>query len=161
MSRPPNRRPWWLGIAVVAIGSLWLYQASTLQQVGGYAALGPGFFVTIVGLALVVLGLILLVQIARGETFEPQATESAEASVKGSAPALLWAAAGVLVPLVSMRSLGFPLTAMLAFALVTRAFGSRRLVFDCLLGLVLGTVCWFGFTRLGVSLGGILPLAGV
>jgi putative tricarboxylic transport membrane protein len=108
----------------------------------------------------VVLGLILLVQIARGETFEPQASESAEASAQGSVPALLWAAAAVLVPLFSMRPLGFPLTAMLAFALVTRAFGSRRLVFDCLLGLVLGTVCWFGFTRLGVSLGSILPLAG-
>jgi len=31
---------------------------------------------------------------------------------------------------------------------------------DCAIGLALGTICWLGFTRLGVTLGGALPLAG-
>ncbi len=155
-----KQRPWWLGLIVVAIGLLWFFQGRELPQLGGYAALGPGFFVTAIGGLLVLLGLILLVQIARGEQFTPQDAESAEAGAKVSWPALLYAAAAAAVPLLTMQRLGFPLTAMFSFALVTRAFGSRRIVFDCVIGLALGVICWLGFSKLGVSLGQIFPLMG-
>jgi putative tricarboxylic transport membrane protein len=59
-----------------------------------------------------------------------------------------------------MQPLGFPLTAMASFAMVTRAFGSRRVLLDCVIGLFLGIVCWLGFSRLGVNLGQALPFAG-
>jgi len=157
----PARRPWWLGLLVIAIGALWLQQGHSLPAGGGYAGVGPGAFVQIVGLALIALGLVLIAQIASGVSFEPQEAEDAEAGAKPSMRALAFAAAGAAVPLLTMRSLGFPLTAMLAFALVTHAFGSRRLVLDCAIGLLLGLGCWAGFTRLGVTLGGALPLAGV
>jgi len=159
-ANPPRRRPWWLGLAVIAIGAVWLQQGYALPKSGGYAGVGPGDFVMLVGAALIVLGLALLAQIARGDSFEPQEAESAEAGARPSRKALLFAAAGAAIPLLTMRPLGFPLTAMLAFALVTRAFGSRRVLFDCAVGLALGIICWLGFTRLGVTLGGALPLAG-
>ena len=38
-------------------------------------AIGPGFFPTAIGAGLVVLGLLLLVAVARGERFEPQEAE--------------------------------------------------------------------------------------
>jgi putative tricarboxylic transport membrane protein len=157
---PQTRRPWWLGLAVIAIGGLWLYQGQSLPQLGGYAALGPGFFVSVIGGLLMICGVTLLVQIARGETFNPQDAEDAEAESKASWPAFFYAAAGCSVPLLTMIPLGFPLTAMFSFALVTRAFGSKRIVMDSAIGLVLGIICWVGFSKLGVSLGGILPLAG-
>jgi len=155
---PKKQRPWWLGLAVIAIGLLWLFQGRSLPQLGGYAALGPGFFVTVIGGLIVLLGVILLVQIARGEQFTPQDTENAEANATVSWPSLLYAAAAAAVPLLTMQRLGFPLTAMFSFALVTRAFGSRRIVFDCMIGLVLGVICWIGFSKLGVNLGQIMPL---
>ncbi|GAA4326544.1 tripartite tricarboxylate transporter TctB family protein [Pigmentiphaga soli] len=156
-----RRRPWWLGLAVIAIGAVWLQQGFTLPSAGGYAGVGPGAFVEIVGLALIVLGLVLVAQMARGESFEPQDAEGAQAGAPPSTRAFLYAAAGAAVPLLTMRPLGFPLTAMLAFALVTRAFGSRRLLLDCAIGLVLGAICWAGFSALGVTLGGALPLLGI
>ena len=157
---PQRRRPWWLGLAVIAIGAVWVQQGYGLPKMGGYAGVGPGDFVMIVGLALIALGLALIAQIARGASFEPQEAESAEAGAPPSRKALAFAAAGAAIPLLTMRPLGFPLTAMLAFALVTHAFGSRRLALDCGIGLALGLICWFGFSRLGVTLGGALPLAG-
>lgn len=153
-------RPWWLGLVVIAIGAVWLQQGTTLPEMGGYAGVGPGAFVVIVGLALIVLGLALIAQIARGASFEPQDAEDAQADVRPSRRAFAFAAAGAAVPLATMQPLGFPLTAMLAFALVTHAFGSRRMLLDCGIGLALGLCCWWGFTRLGVTLGGALPLAG-
>ncbi len=155
-----HRRPWWLGLAIIGIGAVWLYEGSSLPQLGGYAALGPGFFVTLIGIALIGLGATLLVQIARGEDFQAQDSEDAEASIPASWRALTLAAAAAALPLLTMEPLGFPLTAMASFALVTRAFGSRRIVFDCLIGLVLGAVCWLGFMKLGVNLGGAFPPAG-
>ena len=157
----PRHRPWWLGLAVIAIGAVWLQQGYALPEMGGYAGVGPGAFVKVVGLALIALGLVLIAQIARGMSFQPQDAESAEAGARPSRRALAYAAAGAAVPLLTMAPLGFPLTAMLSFALVTHAFGSRRLVLDCVIGLVLGLACWAGFSQLGVTLGGVLPLAGV
>ena len=156
----PEKRPWWLGLLVVAIGALWFAQGMGMPALGGYAALGPGFFVTVVGALLMLMGGILIVQIARGETFSPQQTENAEAQARANWPSFLWALAGVAAPLAAMKPLGFPLTAMVAFSLVTRAFGSRRLLLDAAIGLVLGLVAWFGFTRLGVNLGALFPGQG-
>ena len=68
--------------------------------------------------------------------------------------------AGIALPLVAMVPLGFPITAMGTFALVARAFGSRRLGFDLAVGAVIGGVAWWSFSTLGVNLGKALPLLG-
>lgn len=160
MSAISQRRPWWLALAVIVIGAVWLQQGYALPDAAGYGGVGPGAFVMLVGLGLILLGLALMAQIARGASFEPQEAESAEADAAPSYQALAFAIAGAGIPLLTMQSLGFPLTAMLSFVLVTHAFGSRRLVFDAVIGLTLGGVCWAGFSWLGVTLGGALPLAG-
>ena len=53
--RPPAR-PWWLGVAVIALGLVWLYGALSLPQAATYAVVGPGFFPAVIGAGLVVLG---------------------------------------------------------------------------------------------------------
>ena len=151
-------RPFWLGLLVMALGGVWLYGAASLQQTAQYAQIGPGFFLTIIGIALVVLGGMLLVQVARGEQFAAQEAEDAAADAPADTRALLTAVAAAAVPILTMRHLGFPLTAMLSFALVARAFGSTRPVLDLLIGIGLGAFAYFAFIKLGVTLGGFLPL---
>ena len=153
-----SKKPWWLGIAVVAIGAVWLYGATQLAHFATYAVIGPGVFVTATGAALVLLGLVLLVQIARGERFEPQDAEDVAAEQSASRPALLTAMAGAAAPLYTMERFGFAVTAALVFALTTRAFGSRRILLDLGLGAAIGAACWYGFTLLGVTLGGLARL---
>lgn len=156
-SAPPSR-PWWLGVAVIAIGAVWLYEARTLPQMAQYAVVGPGLFVTLVGAGLVLLGVLLLAQIARGERFEPQEAEDADARRSADWRALGTTLVAAAVPLVTIRRLGFAATASLVFAIVARAFGSRRLLVDLVIGLVIGTLAWFLFSRLlGVELPGFLP----
>jgi len=143
------------------MGGLWLYGASALPQGARYAAVGPGLFVTIAGLGLVILGVLLMVQIWRGERFEPQDAEDAAANSPMDKRAFLTALVAVALPVLIMQPLGMPLTATLAFALVCRAFGSKRLVMDILIGAALGSIAWYLFTQLGLQLGRFFPPLGL
>jgi putative tricarboxylic transport membrane protein len=153
-------RPWWLGLAVIAMGCVCLYGTTSLPQGARYGAIGPGLFVTVAGSGLIILGILLLVQIARGEKFEPQDAEDASGDEKANPVALATALAAAIVPIFTMDPLGLPITATLSFTLVARAFGSRRIIVDLVAGAILGSAAWVLFTRLGLQLGGFLPVAG-
>jgi putative tricarboxylic transport membrane protein len=141
---------------VIALGAVWLGAALALPHAATYAVVGPGLFPAAIGAALLLLGLLLLRAVARGERFEPQEAEDADPDRPPSRRALWMTAAAGLLPVATIRPLGFPLTAALVFALTARAFGSARLVRDLAAGLGLGLACWLLFSRL---LG--LPLPGV
>lgn len=153
-----DARPWWLAAVVVALGAFWLYGSTLLPQTAAYAKVGPGLYLTICGIGLIVLGGLLLIQIARGERFEPQDAEDAMAGASANWPALLTAVAAGAVPLYTLQRLGFALTAAAMFALTTRAFGSRKLALDLAIGAALGAFSWYGFKLLGVDLGPIWKL---
>jgi putative tricarboxylic transport membrane protein len=140
------------------MGAAWLREARALPQVGGYALLGPGMFVTLVAVGLLALGGLLLVAVWRGERFAPQEAEDADTSRPASWPAFGMTAVAAALPILLIRALGFPLAAAVSFALVARAFGSRRLVVDLGWGVLLGAACWLLFSRLlGLSLPGLPP----
>jgi putative tricarboxylic transport membrane protein len=150
-----------LGIGIIAIGAVWVYGALSLPQTAQYAQIGPGLFVTVIGIGLIGLGALLTWQIVRGEEFKAQDSEDAMADMPADKAALLTAVAATALPLLTMRYLGFPLTATLSFALVARAFGSRRPALDLLIGAALALIAYFGFIQLGVTLGGLFPLLDI
>ncbi|MBB3769455.1 putative tricarboxylic transport membrane protein [Angulomicrobium tetraedrale] len=153
---PP--RPWWIGLAVLAMGLVWIYGATSIQSTTAFVGMGPEVMVAAVGVGLVVLGVLLLVQIRQGVTFRPQEEENADADAPPSRRAFLLSLAGVALPLATIRWLGFPLTAAVGFTLVTHAFGSHRTLFDLAVGAALGGGAWFMFSKLGIDLGPFLPL---
>lgn len=156
----PASRPYWIGLLLVAMGGIWLYGASELPQGARYAAVGPGLFVTVTGLGLVLLGILLMVQIWRGERFEAQDAEDAAANSPMDRRAFVTALVAVALPVLIMQPLGMPLTATIAFVLVCRAFGSRNALMDIIIGAVLASVAWFLFTQLGLQLGRYFPPLG-
>jgi putative tricarboxylic transport membrane protein len=153
-------RPWWLGLGVIAFGGVWLHGALSLDVVANYGGIGPGMFVGLVGSGLVLLGILLTIRIGLGERFEPQATEDMTPDAPFSKGGFLLATTAAAVPLATMQPVGFPITSALVFTLVARAFGTDRILHDLVIGLILGSACWYGFRSLGVALGGFLPLAG-
>ncbi len=142
------------------MGGVWLYGAAGLPQGARYAAVGPGLSVTVSGLGLVILGIILMVQVARGERFEPQDAEDAVATAPMDRVAFLTALVAAGLPILTIRTLGLPATATLCFALVSRAFGSRRPLIDLATGAALASLAWFLFSRLGLQLGRFFPPLG-
>jgi len=155
-----RKGPWWLGLAVIFMGAVCFYASSELAATARYAAVGPGMFVAAIGLGLIVLGVLLLIQIARGEVFEPEEAENAVPGQAMDKRAFFTALLAAVLPALAIEVLGLPITAMLSFMLVARAFGSRRLVLDLLAGFVLASFSWLLFGWLGLQLGGFFPLAG-
>lgn len=154
-------KPYWIGLGLMVIGAVWLYNAFGLPQGARYAAVGPGLFVTVAGGALLLLGALLMVQIWRGETFQAQDAEDADGSTKMDKRAFLTALVAVALPIVTMGPLGMPFTATLSFVLVANAFGSRRWYLDLVYGAILASGSWFLFHQLGLQLGRFFPPLGV
>ena len=146
-------------MVVIGFGLVWLYGALALPQAATYAVVGPGLFPAVIGSGLIVLGVLLVAAVARGEPFLPQETEDADASRRPSRTALWTTTAAGVLPIFLIRPLGFPIAAAITFALTARAFGSRRLLPDLVVGALLGAACWLLFSRLlGLSLPGFPPL---
>lgn len=155
-----RKGPWWLGLAVIFMGAVCVYASTELAATAQYAAIGPGMFVAGVGFGLMALGVLLLVQIARGEVFEPEEAENAAPGQPMDKRAFITVLVAASVPALAIQLLGLPLTAMVSFMLVARAFGSPRLVSDLVIGFVLGGLSWLLFGWLGLQLGGFFPFAG-
>jgi putative tricarboxylic transport membrane protein len=156
-----TERPYWIAAGTVGWGAIVLWKAAELPQFDQYAHVGPGFMPSAVGLGLVVLGLLLALQIYRGVPFEEQGAEDVGEDHKVNYMALGLAAAASALPMLTMKPLGFVITCTGCFVLVAAAFKSRRWHLDLVLGLGFSLLCWWLFRRLGVQLGGLLPMMGV
>lgn len=153
-------RPYWIGVILMVMGAVWLFNAAGLPQGARYAAVGPGLFVTIAGAGLLILGALLIVQIWRGESFDPQDAEEADADATMDKRAFVTALLAVAIPIATMGPLGMPFTATLSFVLVASAFGSRKWWLDIIYGAILACLAWFLFARLGLQLGRFFPPLG-
>jgi putative tricarboxylic transport membrane protein len=154
-------RPYWLAAGTAGWGAIVLLKAAELPQFDQHAYIGPGFMPSAVGAGLVLLGLILALQIRRGVPFEEQGAEDVNDDHVINYRALGLAAAACALPMLAMKSLGFVLTCTGCFVLIAAAFKSRRWLLNAALGLGFSLLCWWLFRKLGVQLGGLLPLLEV
>jgi putative tricarboxylic transport membrane protein len=157
-ARPPrNASAGIVGLAVIALGGFVLQQALAGVNAQIYAQVGPGVFPAVVGVGLVLVGLGLLLQAARGRWQVAWTQRDGAAAHVAQAPSplakVLLVGVGLAADVVLMSPLGFVAASTVLFACVTRAFGSRRLASDTLAGLIFAGLIFLIFTRgLGLSL---------
>jgi putative tricarboxylic transport membrane protein len=163
--RDLNRADLGVGVFVLGLGALALWQAAVIPASPLYGQVGPKAVPFAVAAVLAALGAGLVVAALRGGW-------SATLEEVRDAPPTNWRAlallgAGLLANVALIGPLGFCLAASVQFVLVAAAFGSKRLVRDAVLALVLTLAVWFGFVELlGVNIGagllegGILRLLG-
>jgi putative tricarboxylic transport membrane protein len=147
------------GLALLAGSVAILVAVTAIPGRGGYSTSGPRFVPLVVAIVLILLSVLFLVR-----TFVRPDLELAEHSAEEDA-ATHWPTPGMIaVALVAyallIEPLGYPLATALLFVAVTRVLGSRQLVRDVIVGVVLGLVIFTAFTQyLGVSLpGGLTPI---
>jgi putative tricarboxylic transport membrane protein len=134
-----------LGGAVLALGLFVAVQTSLLAVAPSQATVGPRLFPFLVATGLVVVGAALLREAVFGHIAH-------EGGFELDWRAVGLVSAGLILQMLLLESLGWILAATLLFAAATLAFGSRRLVLNVAIGVVL-TGLTFVIFNYGLDLG--------
>lgn len=138
-----------LGIALAA-GTYFLPETT------GYAQVGPRLFPGLIAGGLILVSAFLLKEALFGGFRNAPDSQG----LRFNWPAFAWVSAGVIAQMALIGHLGFILTSTFMFFAVTRAFGSRSVARDLIIGLVLATAVYFLFTRaltLSLPWGSLMP----
>ena len=145
-----------LAAFVLGLGLFVAVETALLRTGPGYAAIGPKLFPGLVAAGLLLVGAALLYEARAGVVAHPAGFEL-------DLPPPLMVSAGLVLQMLLMRPAGFVLATTVLFAAVARALGSRRLVLDLAVGLVLCLGAYAAFTwGLGLNLpaGVLAPVLG-
>jgi len=150
----PGRDLGQLGLCalLLVLGAVTLYDASTLE-VGFADVVGPRVFPYVIGTGLVVVGVLLTVATWRGSVPEPDGGEDVDLTEPADWLTVLKLVAVVLVVIATVDVLGWAVSGAVLFAGAAWALGSRTLVRDVLVGIVLAVASWYVFfVGLGIPL---------
>ena len=132
-----------LSLGVIGIGIGVAGVTATLPSEGGYAGIGPNFMPGVVSAGLIALGIWLLYESLAGGWRNRQDQEG----VYQRAP-FLWITAGLFAHMALIGWAGFVVAGTVLFTFVARGFGSRRLLRDVAIGVVLALAVYLFFTQL-------------
>jgi putative tricarboxylic transport membrane protein len=129
-------------------GVVTLWNASTLPEVLGADFVGSGTFPSIVGGLLIVLSIVQLISVARGNLGEPEGIEGGEADGKVHLKPLLLMLSGLTIFAVGLPIIGFPLSATILFYLVVSALNKQpaKWYLTVLIGLAFASIIYVAFT---------------
>ena len=134
----PDRGGLAIAAGLIGLGVLIGVSATGIGGLAGYSPVGPRTVPFIVAGGLVLLGA-LTIPAALKNGFperEPIATSP-----------VLWVVAGLLVQMLTMRTVGFSLASGLLFAFTARGFGRGPLWLSIPLGVVFAFAVWFVFSK--------------
>jgi putative tricarboxylic transport membrane protein len=135
-----------LGLAAVvaAIGCYTVYDATRLE-VGFADPVGPRVFPYIVGGVLVGLGILLALATLRGDKPEEDSGEDVDLTQPTDLATVGKLVAVLVFTIATINVLGWAITGAVLFAGAAWALGSRTLVRDVLVGVLLSVSSWYAF----------------
>jgi putative tricarboxylic transport membrane protein len=142
-----------LAALLAVIGGYVIYDATTLRPAFSDQPVQPSAFPYLVGGALLVLAALLALAAARGDV--PAAEEGEDVDLTQGSD---WATVAKLVAVFVLNIalidlLGWAITGAFLFAGTAWVLGSRRPVFDLVVGALLSVGTWYGFyVGLGVPI---------
>jgi putative tricarboxylic transport membrane protein len=140
-----------LAAAVVALGVLMVVETGDIRVPRSAARVGPRVIPYIVAAGLVLTGLWLAVEVLLGRTGEGEGGEDVDLTLPGDWRCLGIIAAALLAYLLLIERAGFVIASALLFFGAAYGMGSRRIVRDLAVGVVLSVITYLIFT-LGLDL---------
>jgi putative tricarboxylic transport membrane protein len=155
---PPDRDLAQLGLAalLVVVGAYTFYEATTLR-IGFGDPVGPRVFPYVIGAITVLLGLLLVLATFRGDVPQAEGGEDIDLRQPADWVTVLKLVGVLLFTVLTISFVGWALSGAVLFVGSAWALGSRTLVRDVIVGLVLSVSSWYFFHEV---LGVILP-AGI
>ena len=151
----PSRAPLHKGellisLGLIALGTFVFWETRSIAENQGYAQIGPRLFPYIIGCGLTLFGAVLAWQAMAGG-WRNVPLDAAHERPDRAAFAII--TVGVLLHMAIIGWAGFVIASTALFVLVARGFGSRRIVRDAIIAVVLSIVVYLIFTlALGLSL---------
>lgn len=147
-----------LGLAamLVMVGAYTFYEATTLR-IGFGDPVGPRLFPYVIGAVTVLLGLLLVVATFRGDVPQAEGGEDIDLRQPADWVTVLKLVGVLLFTVLTISFVGWALSGAVLFVGSAWSLGSRTLVRDAIVGLVLSVSSWYFFHEV---LGVILP-AGI
>jgi putative tricarboxylic transport membrane protein len=135
-----------LGAILFLLAVLVAVETVSLTPPTQQATVGPAFFPLLIALGLAGNAAALFWQALRGRV-------SADQWLKHDMAPMLIVLAGLVLQMALLTTAGWIVATTLLFATVARAFGSRRIVLDLLIGFLLSAASFYMFNEvLGLSL---------
>lgn len=145
-----------LAAALVLVGAYTLYDATTLR-IGFGDPVGPRVFPYVIGAVTVLLGVLLALATLRGDVPEAEGGEDVDLRQPADWGTVLKLVGVLMVTVLTVSFLGWAISGAILFVGSAWSLGSRTLVRDVIVGLVLSVGSWYAFHE---GLGVILP-AGI
>ena len=150
--KPEARPDFAVGLGVLALGLLTAWQAAVIPDTPVYAAVGAKLVPWLVAALLTALGVGLCGSALRGGW--SHTLEDMQDAPPTNWRALGLLAAGLVVQVALIDWLGFVIASTILYVLVCAAFGSRRVLLNLIIGLIVTVVAYLAFSRLlGVNIG--------
>lgn len=150
---PKRRGALGLGLLLAAFTGIAIWQVTLIPEPPGYTPVGATAMPAAVAAVLAVLVLVYLVASWRGRS--PDALhDEVEGPLPGRVARSAWMVAGLAALVLLTPGFGIGAAGVPAFALIARAFDSRRWLRDLLIGLAVSGALWLLFQQLlGLQLG--------
>jgi putative tricarboxylic transport membrane protein len=129
---------------LLILGAYTIYDATTLK-VGFGDPVGPRVFPYIIGAMMVGLGVLLGLATARGDRGEPEEGEDVDLSTRPDMITVLKLVGILVFNIATIDFLGWAITGAILFAGCAWALGSRTLLRDIVVGVVLSVGSWYFF----------------
>ena len=135
------------GAAVALWGGFALWKAFDIRQPSAYRPMGPRVFPVIISISLIVLGVLFIIETLRG------ADEAVEKHVVAEHRTADHKQAAIIVCLLivyawSFERIGYVVATAAFLPAVSRVLGSRSLLRDVIVGVILSVVAFTVFTEL-------------
>jgi len=151
--RRKDQAQYGLAALLAVIGAYVLYDATTLKPAFSDQPVQPSAFPYLVGGALLVLAALLALATARGDVPEAEEGEDVDLTQGADWPTVAKLVAVFILNLALIDLLGWAITGAFLFAGTAWVLGSRRHVFDLVVGALLSVGTWYGFyVGLGVPI---------
>jgi putative tricarboxylic transport membrane protein len=147
------------GLALLAGSVAVLVAVTAIPGRGGYGVSGSRFMPLVVAIALIMLSALFLARtVVRPDVDLAERSAAEDDATHWATPGLLGVA--LVAYVVALEPLGYPVATVIFFVGVARLLGSRTLLRDVLIGLLLGFGLFTAFTQyLGVALPeGLTPI---
>ncbi len=133
-----------LAALLLLFGVYTIYDATTLK-VGFADPVGPRVFPYVIGSVMVVLSVLLAIATSRGDRGEPEGGEDVDLTARPDMVTVLKLVGILVFNIATIDFLGWAITGAVLFAGCCWALGSRTLVRDIVIGVVLSVGSWYFF----------------